>query len=121
MEKATKAKIEMHGDVLVCHLSGKLDNLTTPLIVEQLKPYIDSGITRVIFDLEKLEYISSAGFRYFLVTSLKLEELSGGLIICTVPEAIRHFLAISGTLEILHVADSIQKALEDFSHMKSQS
>ena len=39
-------------------LEGRLDTLTSPELEDKLE-----GIERVVFDLEKLEYISSAGLR----------------------------------------------------------
>lgn len=44
-------------------VSGRLDTLTSPKLEEELKL---SGVEKLIFDFEKLDYISSAGLRVML-------------------------------------------------------
>lgn len=44
-------------------VSGRLDTLTSPKLEEELKL---AGVEKLVFDLEKLDYISSAGLRVML-------------------------------------------------------
>lgn len=49
----------------VIALEGRLDAATAPQLEERLKTGLE-GITALTFDLEKLDYISSAGLRALL-------------------------------------------------------
>ena len=50
---------------LTLALEGRLDTTTSPELEKLLKESLD-GITLLVFDLEKLDYISSAGLRVLL-------------------------------------------------------
>ena len=48
------------GNALNIALEGRLDTTTAPQLDEEIKSALD-GIEKLVFDLAKLEYISSAG------------------------------------------------------------
>lgn len=56
-------KKEKTGSTMMITVSGRLDTLTSPKLEAELKL---SGIEKLVFDLAKLEYISSAGLRVML-------------------------------------------------------
>ena len=55
------------GDVLVLAVQGSLDVITSPDLETKVQELIDGGERRLVFDLEKLDYVSSAGLRAFMV------------------------------------------------------
>jgi anti-sigma B factor antagonist len=58
-------------------LAGSLDTATAPQLEQQLKPVLDGPTLDVVFDLEKLEFISSAGLRVFAASRKRLHERGG--------------------------------------------
>ncbi|MDV2998738.1 MAG: hypothetical protein N5P05_000344 [Chroococcopsis gigantea SAG 12.99] len=46
-------------------LNGQLDSLTAPDLQKEINKYLKAAIKTLIFNLEKLEFISSAGLRIF--------------------------------------------------------
>src|SRR5262245_19287220 len=58
-------------------LAGCLDTGTAPQLEQQLKPILDGQTREIIFDLAKLEFISSAGLRIFAVARKRLHERGG--------------------------------------------
>src|ERR1043165_9375997 len=58
-------------------LAGSLDTGTAPELEQQLKPILDGPALDVVFDLDKLEFISSAGLRVFAATRKRLHERGG--------------------------------------------
>lgn len=68
--------IERSEDVTIIELSGRLDTVTAPA----LEKIIDNDLEEVqalIFDLNMLEYISSAGLRVLLKAQKKMQKLGG--------------------------------------------
>lgn len=57
---------KMEATKLEILLEGRLDTTTSPMLEAELKQSIE-GITELVFDFEKLEYISSAGLRILLM------------------------------------------------------
>lgn len=67
-------------------LEGRLDTHTAPDLDKALDSLLmKKGVSRIIFDLEKLEYLSSAGIRCF-VRARKVLEAAGGRIAVVNPQ-----------------------------------
>ena len=64
---------KLNGNTLEIAVEGKLDALTAPVLTEELKNGLD-GVEYLVWDFEKLDYISSAGFRVLLVAQNCLED-----------------------------------------------
>ena len=59
---------------------GRLDTITASELSDAVKDLIANGI-EIIFDCEKLEYISSSGLRVVIATHKEMMSCSGKLII----------------------------------------
>lgn len=62
-----------HASVTV-QLVGSLDTATAPQLQRTIDPIIDSQYADLIFDLARLDFISSAGLRVFFVARKRLAE-----------------------------------------------
>src|ERR1051325_10460613 len=58
-------------------LSGSLDTATAPDLEQQLKAILDGQVKELLFDLEHLQFISSAGLRVFAAVRKRLRERGG--------------------------------------------
>ena len=56
---------DQQAEKLTIALEGRLDTTTSPQLEGDLRSSVN-GITELVFDLEKLDYISSAGLRVLL-------------------------------------------------------
>ena len=61
----------------VVKLNGSLDTATAPELEKQLAPVLGAGTKDIVFDLEQLKFISSAGLRVFANTRKQLKERGG--------------------------------------------
>lgn len=68
---------QQNRTALTLKLEGRLDALSSPMLEEELNLTLD-GITDLTLDFEKLEYVSSAGFRV-LIIAYKLMHGKGSL------------------------------------------
>ena len=82
-------------------LEGRLDSVTTPVLAEALADDI-KAVNAVVFDMTKLQYISSAGLR-LLLTTHKTMMKKGGLALRGVNEANMQIFQFTGFTEILHI------------------
>ena len=69
-----------NGSALSLALEGRLDTTTAPELDEVLKGSLD-GVTELTMDLEKLEYLSSAGLRV-LLSAQKTMNKQGSMVRC---------------------------------------
>ena len=86
---------------LTLALEGRLDTTTSPELEKLLKESLD-GITLLVFDLEKLDYISSAGLRVLLAAQ-KAMNRQGTMKVIHVGEIIMDIFEITGFSEILTI------------------
>ena len=89
------------ADRLTITLEGRLDTTTAPQLEGELRTAVN-GITKLVFDMEKLEYISSAGLRV-LLTAKKVMNRQGEMKIVNVTPEIREIFEVTGLDEILNV------------------
>lgn len=89
------------GTTLTVALEGRLDTTTAPKLEEELRSSVD-GITRLVFDLAKLEYISSAGLRVLLAMQ-KLMNRQGAMLLRNVNEAVMEVFEVTGFSDILRI------------------
>lgn len=90
-----------NADKLTVAIAGRLDTTTSPQLEGELRTAVN-GITELTFDLEKLEYISSAGLRV-LLTAQKVMNKQGEMKIINVNPDVREIFEVTGLDEILNV------------------
>ncbi len=91
----------LEGEKLTILLDGRLDTTTSPALEAELKDAL-TGITELVFDFEKLEYISSAGLR-ILLANQKIMNKQGSMVIKNVNEVIAEVFEVTGFADILTV------------------
>lgn len=89
------------GTALTAALTGRLDTVTAPQLDKELSAHLD-GVTELIFDFEKLEYISSAGLRVLLSCQKKMN-VQGSMVVKNVCEDVMEIFDITGFSDILTV------------------
>jgi len=92
---------KLNGNELTVALSGRLDTTTAPELEAELKTALDSAES-LIFDFEKLEYISSAGLRVLLSTQ-KIMARKSGMKIIHVNEIVQEVFEVTGFSDILTI------------------
>jgi len=87
---------ENAGDVAIAKLAGRLDSSSAPSAEEQLTRLIADSAPRLVIDLSKLEYISSAGLRVLLLVARKIQQAQGKLAFFGLTPGVRDVFSVSG-------------------------
>lgn len=77
-----KTSIIQQNDELIAVLEGRLDTSVSAQTEQELQPLYDSQGQNIVFDCNKLEYISSSGLRIFL-NVLKVAKSKGDRVFIT--------------------------------------
>lgn len=64
--------VKNEGEVVNVTLSGRLDATQAPALMEEMKKLIGTKIAQLVFHMEELEYIASAGLRVIIFTKQKV-------------------------------------------------
>ena len=88
-------------NVMTIALSGRLDTVTAPELELEISNAL-AGITELILDLEKLDYISSAGLRVLLSAQKTMNE-RGIMTVKNVNSTIMEIFEVTGFTDILTI------------------
>ncbi len=91
------------GTTLTVALEGRLDTTTAPQLEAELRTAVN-GVTELILDLEKLDYISSAGLRV-LLSAQKVMNRQGSMTLRHVQPAIMEIFDVTGFIDILNIEE----------------
>ena len=106
--------VKTTNDVKVLTIEGRLDTQTSPDAQLQLTQLIEEGDTKILVNLKKLDYISSAGLRVLLTAAKQLNTIDGKLRVCSLNDIVREIFDISGFDIILPISATESEALEGF-------
>lgn len=96
-----KMNKQREGNQLMIALEGRLDTNTAVDLEKEVQDLKDIKV--LIFDLEKLEYISSAGLRILLACQKKMN-IQGTMMIKNANDSIKEVFDITGFSNILTLA-----------------
>lgn len=89
------------GTHLTLAVEGRLDTTTAPQLETEIKNSLD-GVTELVLDFEKLEYLSSAGLRVLLAAQ-KVMNKQGSMVVLHVNETIQEVFEVTGFVDILTI------------------
>ena len=90
------------GKKLTVSLIGEVDSMNTPEIEERLLKEVE-GVTELVFDLSKLEYISSAGLRVLLQMQ-KMMKPVGSMVIINAKDDVMDIFKVTGFIRLFTFA-----------------
>lgn len=93
--------LSQDGSSLTVSLEGRLDTRTAPELDSAMKSNID-GVTSLTFDLEALDYISSAGLRV-LLSCQKAMNRQGKMVVKNANSVVNDIFEVTGFSEILTI------------------
>ena len=91
----------LENTTLTVELSGRLDTTIAPRLEGELKDALP-GVGALVLDLEKLEYISSAGLRV-LLSAQKIMNKQGEMKLIHVNDTIHEIFDVTGFSDILTI------------------
>ena len=88
---------------LTIALEGRLDTVTAPQLEGELRTAVN-GISELVFDLGKLDYVSSAGLRV-LLSAQKVMNRQGSMTVCHVKPEIMEIFEVTGFVDLLNIEE----------------
>ena len=95
-------KKTVDGSTLVLALEGRLDTTTAPQLENELKVSL-YDIKALTLDMEKLEYLSSAGLRVLLAAQKQMQKQKAEMVVVNVNEIIMEVFEITGFVDIITI------------------
>lgn len=103
--------VSKEESALVINVSGRLDTTTSPAFSKQCAEIDTEQNPVVILQLDRLEYISSAGLREILALAKRLMSGNGRLLLCSLQPMVDEVFRIAGFSSHLEMYASLDDAL----------
>ncbi len=101
---------EKINDFLIANIEGRIDTTQSEIFEQKIMEIINAGHSKIILNCEKLDYISSAGMRIFLLMQKKAKNLIQ-IKICNLQPIIKELFDMSGFAAILSIEPDLESAL----------
>jgi len=103
----------MENEILIIAIKGRLDGATAPKADETIKKRLKENTNRLLFDLEGLEYLSSAGLRAILYAAKELRSREGKVVLAGLNQYVYEIFEVSGFTDLIPIKETIEEALKD--------
>ncbi|MFM2093265.1 MAG: hypothetical protein RIS70_389 [Planctomycetota bacterium] len=105
-----ECQVTKESGIDVLTLTGRMDAVTSPTFEKCVRDLAEGGVTRLIVNLEKLEYISSAGLRVFIVAGKLLDSKGGAMRFAAPQGLVKSVFQVSNFASLFTISDSVAAA-----------
>jgi len=92
-------------------VDGAVDHSTVPQLREAFNALLEKGLKRLVIDLERVAFIASAGFSYFLNLRGVIREREGEVVFAGTSARVREVFDLLGVTSFLRFAPDVCSAL----------
>ena len=96
----------VNGKVTVLAVSGRIDSSNAVDFGNRLRALFAAPGRRLLLDFQRLEYISSAGFRVLLLAGRRAEESTSRFVLCGVSGKVRQLFDLGSFLDLFTIVPS---------------
>ena len=105
---------EVHNDINIYRLIGRLDSNTSPGLEQKLFQAISEGAKNMVVDFKDIDYISSAGLRVILKAFKALDREDGRIMLCSMQDYVRQLFETTGIDSFVPIVATLDDALKAF-------
>jgi len=98
--------------VMIVRISGDIDINTVSSLKSSLKRLIDEGCTRLLLNLNSVNYIDSLGFGVIIGTLKRLRAMDGDMSVVCAQQHIRKLISITAIDKLFGVYNTERESLE---------
>jgi anti-sigma B factor antagonist len=102
------------NDIAILEPSGYLDLHTVPEFENAIRALLGAEQYKIIVDMNKLTYISSAGLGVFMGFIEEIREHNGDIKLCALPPRVFKVFDLLGFPTLFNIYDTLEEALAAF-------
>jgi anti-anti-sigma factor len=100
------------GDVKVVSVMERIDANNAGELENQFNEIVSGGAVKLICDLEKNRYISSAGLRVFLILLKSMKRSGGEIVLCNLQPSVKDIFDMAGFSRLFKIFNSREEAFK---------
>lgn len=102
---------QVQGDIVVVSLQGRLDGNTSASLESAFAKLVEQGKGKFVFNLQGLDYVSSAGLRSLLSAAKMVKVIQGKLALAHMNEQVKEVFDMSGFSSIFKLYETENEAV----------
>jgi len=106
--------VGQHSGVHLVHLRGRLDREGARLLQEQLDALLNSGVTELVLDFQRLQSIEGAGLKTLWWLLKRIRRANGKLVLCSLPDAVLAIMDVTGFCSLFHIVPDESSVWNEF-------
>ena len=101
--------------ITVVQPDGRIDTEAAEQLDQVLQAALASGSHKIVVDMSKVEYISSAGLRSLAAVLVRCRDEGGDMKLAALNERVTRVFKIIGFDLLMSVSDTVETAISEFS------
>jgi len=97
--------------ITVVTLKGQLDAHTFSMLETVMDQIFEDGCFKIVFKLDALDYVASAGMGVFISTLARAEQQQGGVVLVNLAPKVRNVFEMFGLLDAFRSANDTTAAI----------
>lgn len=105
--------INTQNDILIIIVEGNVDSKTAPELQQKIVE-VTHDSKKVIIDMTKVEFVSSAGLRVLLMVYRQIKTNNGIVVLVGVSEEIKEVMSMTGFINFFKIFENIDQSFSAF-------
>lgn len=104
-------KTTLKNEVTIIEMSGNLDANSSTQAQDEIMPFLKQGC-RIVLNMSKCPYVSSAGLRLLLTIAKRLKAIEGRWCLAGLSDEIKDVMEMTGFSSFFETYKTINEAIE---------
>ncbi|MGD8256360.1 MAG: STAS domain-containing protein [Desulfobacterales bacterium] len=101
--------------ITIVTIEGRLDAAQAPAASKAIEKILKGSVSRLLFDLGGLEYLSSGGLRVILGAAKEMKRSGGKIILCSLNEYVKEIFEVSGFDSLIPISATVEEGIQRIS------
>jgi anti-sigma B factor antagonist len=107
-------QVDEHGQIKVLACVGRMDAQVSDLLKDRIRQLLDEGATRLVMDMEGLDFLDSSGLGALVSCLRRVKEKKGEIKLAGLRPEVRSIFEITRVSRLFHICETVPDALKAF-------
>lgn len=103
-----------YNDVAILSLNGRLDSAAAPQFWQAIDEQIEAGYIRLVVDLKKVDFLSSAGIKAMIRGVQRTRSLGGDFRVANAQSQVKQLLSLAGVDTVIRLYPNVVGATASY-------
>ena len=105
-----EVSLKKSGDISIVEISGSIDSKTAPDLQQNILDIVPDT-NKIILDLTKVSFVSSAGLRVLLMVYRQLKAKDGKVVLVGLSDEIKDVMFMTGFITFFAIETTVEEAI----------